>query len=218
MSYWRTHIWMKYIWQNSFLLSFYRQLCENAAHLPLKDNQTANVLVFRRWSEKLRRERGLETAWSANWISPSEMTEEMKCHPRPGRNAKHVNVKSIFFLFSFFFFVCWLFLLYLDVSGINHHSEDEKQPPAAPQETQGQTESCCTASRTAVFKLCVTALTLLRLIPSCGAAAPTNKKQFTRPIRNLEMINANHNPCVFTNNKIVFSFEGCHQKYPSKQY
>lgn len=70
------------------------------------------------------------------------------------------------------------------------------------------------ATRTAVFKLCVTALTLLRLIPSCGAEAPTNKKQFTRLISNLEMINADLKPCVFTKKKIVFSFQGCHQKYP----
>lgn len=112
---------------NCFVLSLCRQLCQNAPRLPLKDNQTANVLVFRRWSEKLRRERGLETAWSANWISPSEMTRSKKWNvilAHAGRNAKHVNVKSNFSSLSLssplLFFLRWLFLLYHDVSDINH--------------------------------------------------------------------------------------------------
>lgn len=66
------------------------------------------------------------------------------------------------------------------MSGINHHSEDENQPHAAPRVTQGLTESCCMVSGTAVFKLCVTALTLLGLITSCGTVAPTNKKDSSR--------------------------------------
>lgn len=100
--------------------------------LPLKDNQAADVLVFRRWSEKLRREWGLETAWSANWISPFEMTWSKKWNvilAHAGRNAKHVNVKSIFFFFLSFSFRMLILLTVLRC--VRHKSSQWGWEPAA---------------------------------------------------------------------------------------
>lgn len=85
------------------------------------------------------------------------------------------------------------------MSGINHHSDDENQPSAVPQDTLGQRDSYCMVSRTAVFKLC---LSFNRA--SCGAAAPTNQEEFTRLIHDLEMIHANHNSSVFMKRNKIF--------------
>lgn len=88
------------------------------------------------------------------------------------------------------------------MSGINHHSDDENQPSAAPQDTRGQRDSCCMVSRTAVFKLC---LSFNRA--SCGAAAPTNQEEFTRLIHNLDMIHAKPQfLCVYEKKKEGFFF------------
>ena len=128
-------------------LTLYQQLSENGPRSPLKDNQTANVLPFRRRSEESRRGRGLETALSANWISPLEMTLAKKWNVILAQAAEMQNM--------------WMWRASLTLLTVRrcvrHKSSDA---------------NTLMVSRTAVFRVCVAALTLRGLMTSCGAAAP----------------------------------------------
>lgn len=111
----------------------------------------------------------------------------MSSLPVQGRNTKHVKVKcspAFLFFCPYSLFIYLFFLPYCDVSGINHHSDDENQPSAAPQDTRGQRDSCCMVESYSCFQMVCHSSNP----DSCGAAAPANK-EFTGVNHYLEMTN-----------------------------
>lgn len=148
----------------------------------------------------------------------------MKCHPRPCRQkckTCECEEHHLFFFFSLplFLFVRWLFLLYYDVSGINHHSEDENQPPAAPRDDREQIHSYMLRGESySCFQIVCRSFNPAwtnYLLQRCGSHQL--KREFTRLIHNVKMIHANQSSSSFIKKKWI---KVCHQKsfHMNKQF
>lgn len=133
----------------------------------------------------------------------------MKCHPRPCRQkckTCECEEHHLFFFFSLplFLFVRWLFLLYYDVSGINHHSEDENQPPAAPRDGREQIHSYMLRGESySCFQIVCRSFNPAwtnYLLRRCGSHQL--KREFTRLIHNVKMIHANQSSSSFIKKKM----------------
>lgn len=125
---------------------------------------------------------GLETAWSANWISPFErlgLRNEMSSSHTHAKKYETCECCEDFFLD--FPPPLLFFRPYGDVSGINHGSNNENQPSAAPPDCWGggrggggRVVKRLAARRVLqLFPNCVS-LRRLCLPQRCGSHRPTN--------------------------------------------